>query len=397
MENNPKLTIIVPVYNVERYLFQCIESIRAQTFTDFEVLCINDGSPDRSGEILDLYSRVDSRIKVIELANQGVSHARNVGIEAAKGKYLCFVDSDDLLMPEMCDICVSAFEKEGLDIIKFSAEAFPKELSNSWIDSTISVGDCAYSGFSNRLIFDEHSRPYPWNGAYRTSFIKDKGIRFPEDLTLGEDQVFSFATLSRSRKTKLISAKLYRYRLSRKDSLTSLASVDDYSRLLEHQRVVERIVEDWRLNGLMTGESATRILDFVYTFLLFDICELADDSIRDRLLKSFSELLNKEFELSEIVQFASGPGVGKWLVRIFEYNGDPGQFSYSSIYDVVRSIYGRRASARRHGRDFFYKIIRPLRSDSVPKDDVIDSGLDASEVIGILKQWLGGDEMQYLK
>ena len=390
MQNESMISIIVPVYKVERYLFQCIESIRAQTFTDYEVLCINDGSPDRSGEILGLYSRIDPRIKVIELANQGVSHARNVGIEAARGKYLCFVDSDDLLMPEMCNACVNAFEKEGLDIIKFSAEAFPKELSNSWIDSTISVGDCTFSGFSNRLIFDEHSRPYPWNGAYRTSFIKDKGIRFPEDLTLGEDQVFSFATLSRSRKTKLIHTPLYRYRLSRKDSLTSLASCDELSRLLEHQRVVRAILKDWRSCGLMVGESATRMLDFVYTFLLFDICEMADDSDRNLLLESFSQLLNDEFSRSEIERLASGPGVCKWLLRIFDYAGEFELFNNNAIYGVVRSIYGRKASLRRRCHDLIDGLGRQRVSPGVDKSNnfTADDGIEVDDVICRLKKEL---------
>ena len=91
----PQISIVVPVYNVEKYLERCIDSILAQTFTDFELLLINDGSKDSSGLICDKYAEKDSRIRVFHKENEGVSRARNLGISNARGRWLCFIDSDD--------------------------------------------------------------------------------------------------------------------------------------------------------------------------------------------------------------------------------------------------------------------------------------------------------------
>lgn len=99
---NPKLSVIVPVYKAEKYLHRCVESILTQTFTDFEILLIDDGSPDRSGEICDEYAKKDSRIKVFHKLNGGASDARNVGLDNAQGEYVCFVDSDDVVDPTSC-------------------------------------------------------------------------------------------------------------------------------------------------------------------------------------------------------------------------------------------------------------------------------------------------------
>ena len=98
--NNPKISVIAPVYNVEKYLPRCIDSILAQTFTDFELLLIDDGSKDHSREICDEYAKKDSRIRVFHKENGGVSSARNLGLDNVKGEWITFVDSDDYLKME---------------------------------------------------------------------------------------------------------------------------------------------------------------------------------------------------------------------------------------------------------------------------------------------------------
>lgn len=122
----PEISIIVPVYNVEKYLPQCLDSILAQTFTDFELICVNDGSTDRSGKILDEYVVKDSRIKVIHQQNKGLVGARNSGIDAAKGKYLYFVDSDDTIHPQLLEICHALAEKENADWVCFQMQKITK-------------------------------------------------------------------------------------------------------------------------------------------------------------------------------------------------------------------------------------------------------------------------------
>lgn len=113
--SNPTISIIVPVYNTEQYLPKCLDSIAAQTFTDFEVLMIDDGSTDGSGEICDRYSQSDSRFIVIHQSNQGVSASRNNGLKQARGNYIAFVDSDDYVHPQMLELLYMAIRQGDYD------------------------------------------------------------------------------------------------------------------------------------------------------------------------------------------------------------------------------------------------------------------------------------------
>ena len=112
----PKISIIVPIYNVEKYLDKCVSSILNQTFTDFELLLVDDGSPDRCGEMCDEYAKKDSRVKVIHRKNGGLSAARNSGIDAACGKYIGFIDSDDYIEENMYEHLYDVITKYDADI-----------------------------------------------------------------------------------------------------------------------------------------------------------------------------------------------------------------------------------------------------------------------------------------
>ncbi len=118
MTTPPKLSIIIPIYNVEKYLPTCIESFLSQTYTDFELLLIDDGSPDSCGQICDEYAAKDSRIRVFHKENEGVSRARNLGLDNARGEIISFVDADDWVTPSYCDTIVSNMENK--DFLLFS-------------------------------------------------------------------------------------------------------------------------------------------------------------------------------------------------------------------------------------------------------------------------------------
>src|SRR5690348_8514297 len=114
---NPKISIIVPIYDVQKYLFKCIDSILAQTFTDYELILVNDGSPDSCGEICNEFAKKDKRIKVIHKKNGGLSSARNAGLEIAKGEYIGFIDSDDFIHNKMYEILYQNALFHSSDII----------------------------------------------------------------------------------------------------------------------------------------------------------------------------------------------------------------------------------------------------------------------------------------
>ena len=112
----PQISVIVPVYKVEKYIHKCVDSILAQTFTDFELWLVDDGSPDHCGAICDEYAQIDTRVKVIHKKNGGLSDARNAALDVMNGKYIFFVDSDDWISEDALEIMYSALERTGAKV-----------------------------------------------------------------------------------------------------------------------------------------------------------------------------------------------------------------------------------------------------------------------------------------
>lgn len=121
-----RLTVVVPVYNVEKYLDECLSSVAAQDFGDFEVVCVNDGSTDGSREILSAWERRDARVRVVDQRNGGLSSARNAGIRAARGDYVSFLAADDRYLPGVCGCIVSALDQTAPDVLVFGGRVFPE-------------------------------------------------------------------------------------------------------------------------------------------------------------------------------------------------------------------------------------------------------------------------------
>ena len=372
----PQVSVVIPVYNVGGYLLACLDSVSNQTLFDIEVICVDDGSTDESGRLLDLYAERDKRFVVIHKANAGVSAARNVGIEHAIAPHIFFVDADDLIEPDACELIAKTFsEDSGLDIIKFSAEPFPKELSNPWIESTVTLEDQVFDGYSDALLFETNARPFPWNGAYRTSFLRDNHITFPVGLTLGEDQVFSFKTLGRSTRTRLMSESLYRYRLSRKNSAMALVSKRPVERLNKHLDVIDTILEDWRDQGRLGGESGRAMLVFVCSFVMLDILELKKRADRYDLASRFRDILLRYYSVQDMSVLLNEDRLKKPLLDLCSASDGAGVFSRMSIYTVVASIYGYKAALMRwvgtvrHTVTLPYYLVREKLTPDVNYDD----------------------------
>jgi glycosyltransferase involved in cell wall biosynthesis len=192
----PKISVIIPVYNVESYLHRCINSILNQTFQDFEIILINDGSNDKSGQICDDYAQKDKRIKVIHKENARVSAARNDGIKMAKGKYVSFIDSDDWIEPEMYQQMINKAEELNLDFIMCD---YKKKSNNYEVKRTQPIRSGFYSGDDIKnelfqcLIMFEHIEFPPtisnWVCLYNLEFIKTNDLYYDEDIHYCEDSI----------------------------------------------------------------------------------------------------------------------------------------------------------------------------------------------------------------
>lgn len=181
---NPWVSIIVPVYNAEKFLPRCINSILAQTFTDFELLLIDDGSTDKSAKICDEYAQKDIRIKVFHKKNGGVSTARNLGIDKAGGEWITFVDSDDYVLNEYLESMISSSYPPAT--LVFSTYVNVGNNPKQYVAGTYRNNDMVKYIIKNRIL--DMSGPYA--KLYNTEIIRKKSIRFPVGINMAEDGIF---------------------------------------------------------------------------------------------------------------------------------------------------------------------------------------------------------------
>lgn len=201
----PKISVIVPVYKAEAYLHRCVNSILNQTFTDFELLLIDDGSPDSSGEICDEYAAKDSRVRVFHKENGGVSSARNLGLDNAVGRYITFVDSDDWLEEECFEYCVNSI-KDDIDLVQLG---FTFAYANGSMRKSNKLKDTILPSID--YINNSSFHVCVWGNIFKKTIIDNYIIRFDETMKLGEDQKFLLDYMRHCSKIQSISMSYYNY------------------------------------------------------------------------------------------------------------------------------------------------------------------------------------------
>ena len=226
----PTVSVIVPVYNVKNYLRRCVDSILSQTFTDFELLLIDDGSNDGSSEICDEYAINDGRVITKHQTNAGAASARNKGLELAKGRYICFCDSDDYFDTELLCICIDSIENNDADAVVFSFEA--KDQDNHDVSRCFRCEDMLVDLETWENKYDyllkyllTYKVPWSqWSGFYKSDIIKRNQIWFEDaKIVFAEDMLFSCEYALRATRILCTSKILYHYTI-RNDSITGTTS-----------------------------------------------------------------------------------------------------------------------------------------------------------------------------
>ena len=241
----PLISVIVPVYNVEPYLRRCVDSILRQTYRNLEILLVDDGSTDRSGTICDACAQQDTRVKVIHRKNGGLSAARNCGLETARGEYISFVDSDDLINDRMIETLYRDLAGQGADISAVGYRMFENQEELRPEEITAPVQCMTGKEAVRRILVSEEIGDFAWNKLYKKILFQT--IRYPEGRVF-EDLGTTYRLLDQCDKVTFRPDKLYCY-FQRPDSILHRKSLkfyrDKYEMVMERDHLLRERYPEW--------------------------------------------------------------------------------------------------------------------------------------------------------
>lgn len=334
----PKVSVIVPVYNVEKYLKRCVDSIRNQTLKDIEIILVDDASPDSCPHMCDAFAGQDSRIHVIHKKNEGLGFARNSGLDVAKGEYAYFVDSDDYLRQGALELLYSTAQKEGLDICfggivseddkgkqekKLPIYAGSK-FSQPEITQIVLAG---MLGSEPNKKTDANLRMSAWQGIYRRQWIDDNNLRFPSEREfISEDIIFHLNALPKATTLMYVDDCVYCHIVDNPNSLTHKYNPERYKKdvvlYLEEIRLIDKLSEQnkMKINAQRMLLANTRVClkqivnksKFEGKQFAFDeIGKIVNDSIMRDVLKQYPYWKNpwKQAILSFLLKYKM-----RWMI-----------------------------------------------------------------------------------
>ena len=325
--NKPSISVIVPVYNAESTLRACVDSVLAQTISDFELILVNDGSQDTSGSICDAYTEQDVRIRVIHQKNAGVSAARNAGMDQARGEYLLFVDSDDSIEPEMMDTVRSYAVSENCDAVISGLRVFE-------LGVYVQTQNAAHAGCFGPEIWNwicEDSKPFGWAGSklLRTEVVKENRIRFSEEMSSQEDLDFLLSVYACCERIGIMPYAGYRYNYA---PSKRTPPVWDY--IANQLKLIQTAEEKTQLTQTAVYAVQDRIALLLYTFLYdaadHGTCESAIAKLDQvKGLKVYLQKLRVHDEKTCVARWY-GAGRKRWILRYLSIR--------NRIRDGVRKI-----------------------------------------------------------
>lgn len=293
------VSIIVPAYNCIKSLEYCARSIQQQTYTDFELILVDDGSIDGSGKLCDKFAAADSRIKVIHKPNGGVSSARNVGIDAATGEYVTFCDSDDYLEPDYLENLVQAAESNpDCGHIWCCFQTVTGYQKENAAPNYISEESVLYYTLKDYMTLHEMWLDTgPWNKLYTAKIVKESGLHFSEDLSLGEDWLFNLAYIDASENDRIavITKPLYNYMRGNDESLDSKYRED----LLDIYRRLNDTCLHYLWEWKLPAEQIEKFYNsrfYLYEKVLRNTMRAPDKTKREKIKWNSTFMRSKEFQ-----------------------------------------------------------------------------------------------------
>ena len=295
------VSIIVPVYNVEKYLAQCLESLISQTLYDIEIVCVNDCSPDNSLSILQQYAKKDKRIKIInKTTNEGLALARKDGIANSTGDYVCFIDSDDYAEKTMCEILYTKVVENSADIAECSYRMFGtnKEVICSFLDMYAVFDKSEFiKNVFYKTIVNGKEAVVVWNKIYKRELINNVVEYFGKSPL--EDYVFNLQYYSVVKKYVYVPVPLINYRIT-PNSLSRSYNPNVYSELTKVQTIKEKTMSSMGiLKGKNEIQNALWFYNYTMSYLKNNIVILKDGALAskilcDDVLKNMSSLIQSK-------------------------------------------------------------------------------------------------------
>lgn len=303
--DKPNVSVIVPVYNVEKYLQRCVDSIKSQSLRNIEIILVDDASPDSCPYMCDMFAKQDSRIKVIHKKNEGLGFARNSGLEVAKGEYVYFVDSDDYLCQGSLELLYRTAHKEKLDIC-FGGIVSEDDDGRQERKVPAYAGSKFYQPEIRQIVLagmlgsdpgkktDANLRMSVWQGVYRRQWIEDNNLRFSSEREfISEDIVFHLNALPKAFSMMYVNDCVYCHIVDNPNSLTHKYNPDRYAKdvilYLEEVRLIEKLPEHDKMKV-----RAQRML-------------LANTRVCLKHILSKSKSEGKQFALDEIDRILNDP------------------------------------------------------------------------------------------
>jgi glycosyltransferase involved in cell wall biosynthesis len=314
------LSYVVPAYNAQDTIDACLASICASPSADFEVVCVDDGSTDGTVRLLDEWTDRDLRVRVAHRANGGVSAARNAGIAMAQGDYLGFVDADDRMLPGGTDAMLATCASAAADVITFGAQAAPADAASGWLTRHIAGASRPPEPFTADQVLGEATSPFVWAHAVRRTVATERGARFDETLSLGEDLAFLAACMARSSLVASVPDVVYEYRLERPGSLMAQSDRGSATQLGRHVDVVRSVYDDWASLGI-DRKWASQLANWAIRYVVYAI-------LRDRTEARAQQALRvrdlwRRHGVAELSR--RFPAAVRGVVRVIEAYGDDGR------------------------------------------------------------------------
>lgn len=301
---NIQISIIIPIYNVEKYIRKCVDSILNQSFKSFELILIDDGSDDKSGEICDEYSKCDSRVRVIHKENTGSANSRNIGIKEAKGKYICFVDSDDWIEKDMLKDTNSLAEEYESDIVISGIYLDRVSQEGRIIDYQINNSEFSIWDTEEKLrkniikLFPNALINSSCNKLYKRKTILDNNVSFI-DTNVGEDTSFNLDIIKYSRSIIVTDKAYYHYmRYEGIKTLTGRLHKDAFKRYLEIHNQMNDLFNEW---GVINSNIENEINKTMFSQYFATILKIINCDSKVYSYKTKRQLLNEALNRERII------------------------------------------------------------------------------------------------